>query len=288
MINSFKDLDLIKNLKISITTFEYFVDWKKVFKNKTDFEIILNELNFLLGKKDFDSNFKYLYNHNPNIITAIPILIATRGREIGVYNNITAESKLFNFAKNTNSDIDYIDFIKKSGLIEIFIDSGIKNLVDYVFGIEVGLDTHGRKNRGGKVMERLVENYIKKFCESNSYEYICQANAKKIIQKWSVEIKFDKSSRSFDFAIYNPKTKKIKLIETNFFGGGESKLKSVCGEFKDLYSSLLLQDIDLIWITDGFGWKTCLRPLEEVYYHNNKQIYNIDMLSNSILQTLNW
>jgi hypothetical protein len=98
-------------------------------------------------------------------------------------------------------------------------------------------------------------------------------------------VKVDKSSRSFDFAIYNPISKKLKLVETNFFNGGGSKLKAVSGEFKGLHDELEKQEIDFIWITDGLGWRTTLRPLEEVFNHN-KYIFNLSMLEENILSEL--
>jgi hypothetical protein len=97
----------------------------------------------------------------------------------------------------------------------------------------------------------------------------------------------DKSSRSFDFAVYNPRNKSLKLIEVNFYNGGGSKLKAVCGEFKSLYNELKKQNIDFIWITDGEGWKTTLRPLEETY-NNNEYVFNLNMLETGILEKLNW
>jgi hypothetical protein len=153
--------------------------------------------------------------------------------------------------------------------------------------VEVGLDSNGRKNRGGTLMESIVETYIKDFCTKSGYHYIAQANSRKIKEKWDFEVKVDKSSRSFDFAIYNPISKKLKLVETNFFNGGGSKLKAVSGEFKGLHDELEKQEIDFIWITDGLGWRTTLRPLEEVFNHN-KYIFNLSMLEENILSELEW
>lgn len=123
--------------------------------------------------------------------------------------------------------------------------------------------------------------------QRKGFEYIAQARATEIKEKWGVVVKVDKSERSFDFAIFNPKTKNIKLIETNFYNGGGSKLKAVCGEFKSLYTELKEQNIDFIWITDGLGWHTTKRPLEETYNHND-YVFNLTSLEKGILKELDW
>jgi len=280
--------NLRDTFKSSIKTWDYFVNWKKVFDNSSELEISLNKLNYLLGKKDFDSEFKKLYQDSPEIVKALPVLLAVREKNLEVYDKEKKTSKFFNFTKqDTNSISDYLDFIKSSGLIKLFKEDGIKNLVDYTLGVEVGLDSNGRKNRGGQLMEEIVGEFVEGFCKENNFEYLEQANAKKIKTKWGYEIKVDKSSRSFDFAVYNPKNKKIKLFETNFYNGGGSKLKAVCGEFRSLFNELKKQNIDFIWVTDGLGWYTTLRPLEETFNHND-YVFNLSMLENNILASLDW
>ena len=136
-------------------------------------------------------------------------------------------------------------------------------------------------------MESIVEAFVSDFCKEKGFEYISQARATEIKKKWDVLVKVDKSERSFDFAIFNPKTKNIKLIETNFYNGGGSKLKAVCGEFKSLYTELKEQNIDFIWVTDGLGWYTTKRPLEETYNHND-YVFNLTSLEKGVLKQLNW
>ena len=153
--------------------------------------------------------------------------------------------------------------------------------------MEVGLDSNGRKNRGGILMEEIVESFISDFCKNKGFEYLPQARATAIKNKWGLTIKINKSERSFDFAIYNPVNKKIKLIETNFYNGGGSKLKAVCGEFQNLYSELKEQNIDFIWITDGLGWHTTKKPLQETFNHND-YVFNLSMLEEDILDKLVW
>ena len=211
-----------------------------------------------------------------------------RESQVEVYDCVNRTIEIFDFnQKSQLSAHDYFKFLKETNLVSLFKESGVKNLVDYVYGVEVGLDSNGRKNRGGTIMERVVGEFVEKFCAEKGLEYMSQANAKTIASRWGYQVLVDKSSRSFDFAVYNPKTKKLKLFETNFYNGGGSKLKAVCGEFKGLQDTLKTQNIDFVWVTDGLGWKTTLRPLEEVYNHND-YIFNLSMLEAGILDSMKW
>jgi hypothetical protein len=280
--------NLTSTFKNSIKTWDYFVNWQKVTGNVAEFEIILNKLNYLLGKNDIEKEFLTLYSSNPDIIKVFPTLLAVRESQVEIYDRANRTIQIFDFNHKSHLRAsDYFSFLKETNLISLFKESGVKNLVDYVYGVEVGLDSNGRKNRGGTLMESVVGEFVQKFCEEKGFEYMPQANAKAIALRWGYQVLVDKSSRSFDFAVYNTKTKKLKLFETNFYNGGGSKLKAVCGEFKGLQDTLKAQNIDFVWVTDGLGWKTTLRPLEEVYNHND-YIFNLSMLEAGILNSMKW
>ena len=280
--------ELVDGFKSSIKTWDYFVNWDKVSANATDLEISLNKLNYLLGKENLKDEFVKLYESNPDIVKALPVLLAVRENKLEIFDKVTKESEFFDFTDGEDGAEKYFEFLEKSGLARLFQKDGIKNLVDYVMGVEVGLDSNGRKNRGGTLMEEIVESYIKDFSAKRGFEYIAQARATDIKAKWDYEINVDKSERSFDFAVYNPQTKNIKLFETNFYNGGGTKLKAVCGEFRSLYDELTKQGIDFVWVTDGLGWQTTKRPLEETFNHNNGQVFNLNMLEDGVLEELNW
>jgi len=279
--------NLITTFKSSIKTWDYFVNWKKVFANSSELEITLNKLNYLLGKENLKDEFKKLYSSNPDIVKALPVLLAVRENKLEVFDKVTKNSEFFDFSGTEKDSEKYYEFLEKSGLARLFQKDGIKNLVDYVMGVEVGLDSNGRKNRGGSLMEEIVESFVSELCNKNGFEYLSQARSTAIKSKWGVDVKVDKSERSFDFAVFNPKNKKVKLFEVNFYNGGGSKLKAVCGEFKSLHTELKDQNIDFIWITDGLGWFTTKRPLEETYNHND-YVFNLNMLEAGILDKLVW
>ena len=176
-----------------------------------------------------------------------------------------------------------VRFAKGTGLLKIFKDKAIKNVVDYTVGIEVGLDSNGRKNRGGTAMEAVVETFITDICKSHGFCYIKQATSEKVLAKWKLKLSVDKSSRRFDFAVYNGK--RLYLIETNYYGGGGSKLKSTAGEYKALYDFLAKDGHKFIWVTDGIGWKKTSRPLEETFNHI-EYLLNLKMLTNGLLEDI--
>lgn len=278
---------LLTTFKSSIKTWDYFINWNKVFINSSILEITLNKLNYLLGKDDLQAEFYKLYESNPDIVKALPILLAVREAKLDIYDKESKESELYDFSGRVKDAGYYFEFLAKSGLTVLFQQDGIKNLVDYVIGVEVGLDSNGRKNRGGILMEEIVGMFLEDYCKQNKLSYMSQARPSTIKSEWGRVINVDKSERKFDFAIYNPSSGNIKLFETNFYNGGGSKLKTVCSEFRSLFDELKSQNIEFIWITDGFGWKTTTRPLEETFNHND-YVFNLSMLEDGVLNELSW
>ena len=212
-----------------------------------------------------------------------------RNKEESIIDKTSLEIINYNFLKpfiiNDELKEKYYVFFYKTGLENLIKNKKIKNLVDYVFGIEVGMDTNARKNRTGKIMESIVEEYLKKICKINhNINYISQATKTNIFEKWFLKIQQDKTDRRFDFAVYNKNNDKLIMIEVNFYSGGGSKLKSTAGEYKKLYDFLLAQNIEFIWVTDGLGWKSASKALDETFEYTNGRIINLRMLSDGILE----
>ena len=235
----------IKNLKPGILLWSYFVNWEKVFQNTKKIEIALNNLNYLIGKEDFDSEFRFLLKDNPKLAKVIPSLAVRDGSNSTKFKIlIDYSSKKFvyedyDFSKPnpTENDIEtYLTFVKESGLKELIASQKVKNLVDYMIGVEAGLDSNGRKNRGGKSMEAIIDWFIQDHCKKHDYEYLKEANAVNIYEKWKIDVPVDKSSRRYDFVVNNGR--ELIIFETNFYGGGGSKLKSTAGEYRNLFDTL--------------------------------------------------
>lgn len=282
---------LISNLKPSIILWSYFVNWDKVFNNTKKIEIALNNLNYLIGKEDFDSEFRFLIKENPEIAKVIPALVVRDGSNTNKFNILVdyKNKKLvyeeYDFSKKeiTDGDIEkYLTFVKESGLKDLIISQKIKNLVDYMIGVEAGLDSNGRKNRGGHSMESIIEFFIKDICESKEYKYLKEATSEKIKQEWGYDVPVDKSSRRYDFVINAGK--ELVIFETNFYGGGGSKLKSTAGEYRDLFN-VLNGKYKFIWITDGYGWKSTARPLRETFNHND-YVISLNMIEKGVLDKI--
>ncbi len=246
----------------------------------------------MIGKENIKEEFANLISKYPNVVSTIPILIAVREKNLDVlidFKNPNWEYKTYSFYKKkeySRSEVmNIVDFCDRLGLLQLLKEKKIKNLVDYCIGLEVGIGTNGRKNRGGKIMEDIIEWHIKSICETLNLDYISQATKKKILTKWNLQLPVDKSSRQYDFAILN--NQKLILIETNFFSGGGSKLKSVAGEFQSL--DYFLRNIEIvdkfIWITDGIGWDTAKLPLKETFI-NNDYIINSKMIFDGVLEAI--
>ncbi len=277
----------MNNLSETIKLWDYFVDWQKVKRNIRDLELDLNTLNYLIGKTNIESEFLYLIKKRPSIIQLIPILLACREKNIKILNileNNSISDSSFDFRQKDSYSSDelktYCEFVKKTGLLNIFKNKIIKSIPDYVTGIEVGLDSNGRKNRTGKTMEDITEGYIKAFCNTNKeYSYISQATKRKILNKWNINVMEVNTKRKFDFAISN--SKKLFLIETNFYGGEGSKLKATASEYTNLHKLLTEQGFNFVWITDGLGWQKTRNPLRDSYTTID-YIFNLKMLSDGI------
>ncbi len=275
---------ITSSFKTKITKWDYFVDWKKIHGKVSPIEEELNLLNVLIGKDDIEQKTYELIKKYPDVINIIPNLIAIRSKSIEVlvdtkkfiYRN-------FSFRKRKLSDTDcreLANFFVKAGLGDLAKNKHIKNFVDYATGVEVGLDSNARKNRGGSLMEDLVETFVLETCEKEGLEYMPQATAKKIKAKWGIQIEVDKSSRQVDFAIN--KNGKLYFIECNFYGGGGSKLKSTATEYTQMNQYWNEQGIEFIWVTDGAGWKNTERPLRE-YFDKADYLLNLEMLKEGVL-----
>jgi type II restriction enzyme len=286
--------DVFKYFKNTInksnTCWDYFVNWGKVFGNIKEIEIDLNTMNYVIGKKDVENEFKELIRRHGSLVRLIPILLACRENDFTILTDYAGGKFVyedFQFVGREKLTQDEIDkacrFAKNTGLLDIFKDKRIKSVVDYVIGVEVGLDSNGRKNRGGTTMERIVEGLLKPICDHNGLACMKQATANRVKEAWKINVRVDKSTRAFDFAV--KKSNKLCLIETNYYGGGGSKLKATAGEYKSLYDFLSTDGHTFIWITDGEGWNSTLRPLEETFMHIDYTL-NLDMVCKGILEAI--
>ena len=278
--------DWLSKFKTSISDYTYYVDFEKIYKNVDKVKVELNILNSLIGSKNIEEEFQSILTKYPETLECIPLLLAVRSREIFIKDEI--KEYLYKFDKMVYSMRDYIKFMRESGLFDLLQNHIINNLYDYVLGIEVGLDSNGRKNRGGHMMEKLVESYIIKAGYKKELNYFKEMYLKDIEKKWNLDLSemsgHNTSTKRFDFVIKTDK--QIYVIETNFYSSGGSKLNETARSYKMLaQESKKINGITFIWFTDGTGWKSAKKNLEETF-NELETMYNIDDLEKGILEKL--
>ena len=273
----------LSEFRESISNYKYYIDFEKVFRNVDKIKVELNILNSLIGSKNIKEDFKNIISKYPETLKCIPILLAVRSSEIYAID-FEGEYK-YNF-KNLNYSLEqYEIFMEKTGLFELIKNKIINNLLDYVTGVETGLDSNGRKNRGGHLMEDLVESFIYKAGFKKDETYFKEMYISQIQKKWGVDLSSvsntGKTEKRFDFVI---KTKKqIYVIETNFYASSGSKLNETARSDKTITKEIEeIDDVTFIWFTDGIGWKNAKNNLEETF-DVLEHLYNINDLENDII-----
>ncbi len=278
----------LNRMRASINRYDYYVDFEKVYRNVEAFKVELNILNSLIGSKNIEADFRRLLKEYPEIINVVPTLIAKREYEIycqdengGVLYKF--DSSLLDGANNDTYD-RYVYFMRETGLFDLIENHIINNLVDYVLGVETGLDSNGRKNRGGHQMEDLVEEYIVK----TGAEYYKEMYLTEIEDKWGVDLSAisaeGTTTKRWDFVVKTDPT--IYVMETNFYTSGGSKLNETARSYKMIAEEAReVKDVEFVWVTDGGGWTSARRNLEETF-KSMKHLYNIDDMENGVFDRL--
>jgi type II restriction enzyme len=273
--------------KSSISNYSYYVNFDKIYEQADKYKVELNILNSLIGSKNIEEDFENIIVKYPETLEVIPMLLAVRSNEIFIKDK--TDEYLFKFNKLIYSIEDYIKFMRETGLFELLQNHIINNLYDYLLGVEVGLDSNGRKNRGGHLMEDLVEEYIVKAGFQKGTSYFKEMYLADIEKKWNLDLSAmsgnNTSTKRFDFVIKTDN--QVYVIETNFYSSGGSKLNETARSYKMLAEeSKQVKGVTFIWFTDGLGWIGARKNLEETF-NELETLYNIDDLDNGILERLN-
>ena len=273
--------------KSSISNYSYYVNFDKIYEQADKYKVELNILNSLIGSKNIEEDFENIIVKYPETLEVIPMLLAVRSNEIFIKDK--TDEYLFKFNKLIYSIEDYIKFMRETGLFELLQNHIINNLYDYLLGVEVGLDSNGRKNRGGDLMENLVEKYIVKAGFQKGTSYFKEMYLADIEKKWNLDLSAmsgnNTSTKRFDFVIKTDN--QVYVIETNFYSSGGSKLNETARSYKMLAEeSKQVKGVTFIWFTDGLGWIGARKNLEETF-NELETLYNIDDLDNGILERLN-
>lgn len=273
----------LSGFRDSIADYGYYIDFEKVYRNVDSVKIELNLLNSLIGSKNIEADFSSLIKKYPEVLKCIPLLLAVRANEL--YCQDENGGVLYKFNAAGIETERYAYFMRKTGLFDLLENHIVSNLVDYVTGVETGLDSNGRKNRGGHLMEDLVESYIRKAGFIKDESYFKEVYIHQITEMWNIDLSAisnqGKMEKRFDFVVRTPGM--IYGIETNFYGSSGSKLNETARSYKTL--ALETDTIDgftFVWFTDGRGWTSARHNLEETF-DVMEHIYSIKDLENGII-----
>lgn len=271
----------------SIADYKYYIDFETIYRNAETYKVELNMLNSLIGSKDIEREFEILIKKYPEILKCIPILLAVRQHEIIVLDN-EGNKYEYNF-KKMNYDIErYKVFMRETGLFDLIQNHLVNNLYDYVLGVESGLNSNARKNRGGHLMEDVVERFIQKAGFKKNETYFKEMYLQEIEEKWKLDMSFisnqNQATKRFDFVIKTDKC--IYGIETNFYAAGGSKLNETARSYKMIAEEAeKVVGFEFVWFTDGMGWISARNNLKETF-DNMDNIYNIADMKNGIMSKI--
>ena len=273
----------ISSFRDSIADYGYYIDFEKIHRNIDQIKIELNILNSLIGSKNIEFDFENLIKKYPEVLKCIPLLLAVRTNEIFAIDG-DGEFK-YNFKTPNLSIEQYKIFMRKTGLFDLMENHIVNNIVDYATGVETGLDSNGRKNRGGHLMENLVESYIVDAGFVKNQTYFKEMKIKEIEEKFNLDLSAisnkGKTVKRFDFVITTGST--IYGIETNFYASSGSKLNETARSYKQISQEAQeIKDFVFVWFTDGNGWLDARNNLEETF-DVMQHIYNIRDLEEGII-----
>ena len=236
-------------------TLDFFCDFDKIAANVDNIKLSLCMLNSMIGTNDLRRSVETIWNRDRSAFSVMDILIAVRSEGKKVVLNSAGDCIILD---ELFTSIDGVmEYLEGTGLADLFRQKKINDLVDYVFGIETGLDSNARKNRSGHVMEGMVASILKK----NGIKFRQEVYS----TEWSnLQRVLGDDEKRFDFVIQTPK--KTYLIEVNFYSGGGSKLNEVARSYSDIAPKInSVPGFEFVWITDGIGWKSTKNKLQEAY-----------------------
>ena len=261
----------MSQLKETNQTLDFFCDFDKIHDNVEDIKLSLCMLNSLLGAADMQSAVETIWRRDKSAFNVMDILIAVRSEGKKKVLNSLGECVVLDSLFESVDGV--MEFLNNTGLAEVFQSQKITNLVDYVFGVETGLDSNARKNRSGHVMENVVAEIFK----NNGVDYRTEVYS----SEWAEMTKaLGDDEKRFDVVIETPQM--IYLIEVNFYSGGGSKLNEVARAYSDIAPKINAVDgFEFVWITDGIGWNSAKNKLQEAF-NIIPSIYNLTSIEEFI------
>ena len=271
----------------SIANYRYYIDFETIYKNAEIYKVELNMLNSLIGSKNIENDFEKIVNKYPEVIKCVPTLLAVRQSEIIVLDDEGNKFE-YNFKEMNYSVSQYKVFMRETGLFDLLENHLVNNLYDYVLGVECGLNSNARKNRGGHLMEDVVEKFIQKAGFKKGETYFKEMYLQEIENKWKLDMSFisnkNQATKRFDFVVKTNNC--IYGIETNFYASGGSKLNETARSYKMIAEEAKkVVGFEFVWFIDGMGWISARNNLKETF-DNMEHIYNIADMKNEIMRKM--
>ena len=293
--------DWLDTFRETIYGFDYYVDFEKVYRNVESIEDELNLLNGLVGKKDPEAKFRELMRRYPSIRKALPILFAYRKKELEIFRG--GKSLFYRFdgratsAGTRNTVDDYVLLMREMGLFDLFSEHIIGDVRDYVCGVEVGMDTNARKNRGGHEMEGYIRSaiedcgfrYSEELKPAQSGVYRDETYLSKLVEAFP-DLDLgplaggDHADKRFDFVVKTASC--VYGVEVNFYAGSGSKLNETARSYKEIAEAARgIDGFKFVWFTDGAGWKSTRGNLKETFAVLD-DLYNIAEIEGGVMKRL--
>lgn len=283
--------------------FNYYVDWTNI-DGYQEFQIEIHALDILIRCSDelFYEHFSELLTKLPSVILLFPYLfgLAKNEREklhknkeslILIQEELDKNDFLeFNFSRSAIRDFKrdeiskYYDFFVQMGLKHLYQNIIEKSTLDYIAGVLVGMDSNGRKNRGGKVFELACLPLFEKICKEHNLQLLTQKQFKVLVEL-GFQISQDIADRKADFIIYDATQKKAINFEVNFYNGTGSKPEEIIDSYINRQNDLLSNGISFALVTDGRCWESATNQLEKGFRHL-EYLLNFYMLKHGMLEEI--
>ena len=261
----------MSQLKETNQALDFFCDFDKIHSNVDDIRLSLCMLNSLIGVADMRSAVETIWRRDRTAFNVMDILIAVRSEGKKKVLNSLGECVTLDTLFESIDGV--MEFLENTGLADVLQTRKITNLVDYVFGVETGLDSNARKNRSGHVMENVVAEIF----NDNGIPYRTEVYS----SEWpAITDALGDDEKRFDFVIETED--KTYLIEVNFYSGGGSKLNEVARSYSDIAPKInAVEGYAFVWITDGIGWSSAKNKLQEAF-NIIPNIYNLTNINEFI------
>lgn len=276
-------------------SYNFFVNWEKVEQHVDKYKIELSILDALIGSRNFNKDLENIFKKYPEVLPVIPILIAVRDARLKVirdFSDADTDIMEYNFTERKLSELEIkvlIEFFEKTGLKNFFENLSTKSIRDYVTGVEVGMDTHARKNRSGDSMELVIKPFIEKINlkHDNRYIILFQKNFNYLQKNFGIKVSASIRNRKADFILINADKDRVVNIEVNFYSGTGSKPQEIVDSYINRQEELKENGFEFIWITDGYGWKGQKNQIEKGFRKVN-YLLNLHFVRKGLLEDILW